>query len=449
MKQELKQILKLAWPLLIAQITQTLMGVSDTIMAGHYSATDMAAVAIGYSVTLPVLFCLQGMAMAIPPIVSRMHGAGNSDRVANITQQCFYLVLGISLLIAAGSTLIPYFFAAMDIEPELAEITTDYTQYILYSAPAFCAYQVLRNFCEGLSNTRPTMVIMFIGLLVNIPANYVLIYGKFGLPAMGGAGCGLATGLVFVAMAICSFIYVMLSERMRPYGLFARLYTPVWNDIVEVIKTGVPIALTILFEVILFSVAALLLSPYGSIVVASHQVALNFSSLMFMIPLSIGMATSIRVGYLLGESRPHQAKEAVSASILIGVCTASFTAFVTFFFRDIIAGLYSSDIQVMAYAASLMLLAAMFQFSDAIQVISAGALRGYKDMRAMLIITFVAYWLIGLPIGYILSLTDWLGDPMEAHGFWIGFILGLTSAAVMLGLRLKHIQTKSMEVVSP
>ena len=214
---EFKKIISLAWPLLIAQVTQTLMGVSDTIMAGRYSPTDMAAVAIGFSITMPVLFFIQGIIMALPPILSRLNGAGRVHQVANATQQSIWLALIFSALAWLLAFLVEDIFALFNMESALKQETVDYIQFILLGAPAFAMYQVLRNFCEGLSITKPTMLIMLIGLAVNIPANYVFIYGKLGAPEMGGAGCGIATMMVFVAMFVASLVYTYRSKKLARF----------------------------------------------------------------------------------------------------------------------------------------------------------------------------------------------------------------------------------------
>ncbi|WP_102795113.1 MATE family efflux transporter [Bowmanella denitrificans] len=440
LNHEIRQLVKLAWPLLIAQVTQTLMGVSDTIMAGRVSATDMAAVAIAASVVMPILFFLQGIILALPPIISRLRGARKLDEIPEKGQQTLWLALMLSLPLALSAPFVPNLQGQLNMEPQLQRITLEYVQYLLVGAPFFAAYQVFRQYCEGLSVTRPSMVIMAIGLLVNIPANYVFIYGKLGVPAFGGAGCGIATSLVFAAMMLSTWLYTHYSASMRRFHLFQTWYAPRLGEISEILKLGVPIALTILFEVSLFAVVALLLAPYGATMVAAHQVALSLSSLMFMAPLSIGLALTIRVGFLLGEEQPLNAKRAVQGAWLVGMCSAILTASLSFFLRYEIAGLYSTDRQVVEMAADLMFLAAVFQFSDAIQVISGCALRGYKDAKAMFLISFVSYWVIGLSTGCILGLTDWLVPHMAASGFWIGFIVGLTSAAVFLGWRLAYIQ---------
>lgn len=447
MLTQLRALLRLAWPLLIAQITQTMMGVVDTIMAGRYSATDMAAVAIGYSIIMPVLIFMQGIVLALPPVISRLNGARQIDKVAATTQQMLWLALSVSGVVLALVYFVPWLFAHFPMDANLRNITSDYVQYVCLSAPFFAIYQVMRNYCEGLSITKPSMVIMLLGLLVNIPANYVLVYGKWGFPELGGAGCGLATGVIFIAMCLASSFYVAHSRRLRPYQLFARWYNPKLAEMRSLLSLGLPIALTLLFEVTLFGVVALLLAPFGANIVAAHQIALNFSSLVFMLPMSIGMALSIRIGHLMGEQRPEQARIAYFSSLMLGLSLASMTALFTVLARTGIGGLYTEDTLVIQMAASLMLLAALFQFSDAIQVISANALRGYKDTTAMFLITFVSYWLVGLPVGCILGLTNWIVPQMQAAGFWIGFIAGLSCAAVLLGWRVRVLQHRLLRVV--
>ncbi|MFT5675266.1 MAG: MATE family multidrug resistance protein [Paraglaciecola sp.] len=444
-KKELKTIAHLAWPLLIAQVTQTLMGVSDTIMAGRYSATDMAAVAIGFGFALPILVFVQGITLALPPIISRFNGAKQTDKVANATQQMVWLTLAFSCLGALFAFVFEPLFNMVEMEANLRRITIEYIQYVLYSMPAFGLYQVLRNYCEGLSFTKPSMIIMVVGLLINIPANYVFIYGGFGVPAFGGAGCGIATGLVFVAMFVATLLYTIYSKKLTKFHLYTRFYKPNAKDIKDCLKLGFPIAMTILFEVSLFALVAILLAPFGATMVAAHQVALNFSALMFMLPLSIGMATSIRIGHLLGEGRPEQAKLASYCAVTVGLLIACLTASLTVFGREYIARLYTVDTAVIELASSLLLLAAMFQFSDAVQVISATVLRGYKDTAAMFYLSFISYWLVGMTIGCVLGLTDWIVPRMAAAGFWIGFICGLTCAAVLLGWRLNFIQRRQAE----
>ena len=438
-----KSLLKLAYPILIAQLIQNLMGFADTVMAGRVSATDMAAVAVASSVWLPAILTISGIMMALAAIVSQYAGSNAFDKVASATYQTAWigLFLGGSLILL-NTTVAPAIYQQVTLEPELKGLMFDYLDYIVWGGPAFCLYFVLRNYSEGLSHTRPTMIISIIGLLVNIPANYVFIYGKFGMPALGGAGCGLATALVYWAMFLSMLVYTYFSRHLKQAHLFERFYWPNWSEIKTVLALGIPIALSLLFEVSLFAVVAIILAPFGAEVVASHQIAINFSGLVFMIPLSLAMAVTIKVGFAVGNKKYQEAKDICWHSAMLGLVIAVVTASATLLFKTEIASIYTTELPVIELAASLMFLAALFQFSDAIQVISAGALRGYKDTTSILIITFFSYWIVGLSIGLMLGLTDWIIEPIGPSGFWIGFISGLTTAAVLLAIRLKVVQAR-------
>lgn len=317
----------------------------------------------------------------------------------------------------------------------------------MWGAPGYLFFQVLRVQCEGLSKTKPGMIFGFVGLMVNIPLNYIFIYGHFGAPALGGVGCGVATGTVYWVMFLMMRYYVKHAYFMKDIVAPSRFAKPNWATLKRLTSLGLPIGLALFFEVTLFAIVALLVSPLGIVAVASHQIALSLGSLMFVIPLSLGMATTIRVGSRLGESSVEGARVSARTSIFTGVVIACFTASLSVIFREQIAALYNDSPEVVALASSLMLLAAVYQISDAIQVIGTGVLRGYKDTRSIFYITFVAYWVLGLPIGYTLGLTDWVVPRMGPSGFWWGFIIGLTFAAVMVSLRIRWIQNQSSFVI--
>nr|WP_136252377.1 MATE family efflux transporter [Ningiella ruwaisensis] len=446
--REFKALCTIAWPLLLAQLMQTAMGVADTIMAGRYDSLDMAAVAVGHSLVFPILIFMQGICLALSPIVARFDGAKTPHQVSHPVWQTLYLSLSLALLVMLGIFVMPSVLDLLDMDTMMRRETLEYVTYVLLAAPAFAVYQTLRNYCEGLSKTRPTMVIMLIGLLVNIPANYAFIYGKFGLPEMGGAGSGLATMLVLYVMAIATYCYTVFAPSLQAYKLYFAWIKPDTSMILAVAKQGIPIAFTFLAEVSLFAAVAILLAPLGALTVASHQVALNFSSLIFMIPMSIGLSVAIRIGYLIGEQRTPIAQVAYKSALTLAVSTVTFTATITLLGSDAIASLYSTEQAVIEYASMLLTFAAIFQFSDAIQVVSANALRGYKDTKAMLIISIFCYWFIGFPTGIILGLTDHLVPAMSAKGFWIGFIVGLSSAAIMMTTRVLIIQKRLLRTES-
>lgn len=438
-----KSLARLAYPILIAQLIQNLMGFVDIVMAGRVSATDMAAVAVANSIWLPLILTVYGLIMALAVIVSQLAGAKNYLAISEQTYQTAWIALTLGLsLIGLYYLIAPIIAPAIELEGNLKPLLFDYLKYIVWGAPGYCLYLVLRNYSEGLSYTKPTMIISIVGLLVNIPANYIFIYGEFGVPALGGAGCGVATATVYWAMFIGMLIYAFSSKVLKQHSLFDKFYWPSWSKIKEILRLGIPIALSLLFEVSLFAVVAIILVPFGAETVASHQIALNFSGLIFMIPLSLAMATTIKVGYAIGHDDHQQAKDFTSHAILLGLLLAVFTAIITVVFRVPIVSIYTSDISVIELAANIMLLATVYQFSDTVQVVSAGALRGYKDTKSILYITFVSYWLVGLTVGLVLGITDWIVPKMGPYGFWIGFIIGLSTAAVLLAWRLNIIQKR-------
>ncbi len=446
-RKNTKSLMKLAYPILIAQLVQNLMGFADTVMAGRVSATDMAAVAVASSVWLPLILTIYGLVMALAAIVSQLAGAKKFHDVAKATYQTAWIALTLGiLLIALYYIITPLVIEKIPLDAHLKQLLFDYLGYIVWGGPGFCLYLVLRNYSEGLSHTKPTMIISIIGLLINIPANYIFIYGEFGMPALGGAGCGIATAIVYWVMFISMFIYCYVSKKLKHAPLFERFYWPNWQGIKEILAIGFPISMSLLFEVSLFAAVAIILVPFGAEVVASHQIAINFSGLVFMVPLSLAMAVTIQVGFAVGNDDLTKAKEICHYSLILSLLIAVGTALFTVVFRYEIAEMYTIDTKVVELAASLMFLASLFQFSDAIQVISAGALRGYKDTKSILYITFFSYWIIGLSFGLVLGLTDWIVEPIGPYGFWIGFILGLTAAAVLLAWRLNIIQ-KRIELV--
>ncbi|BAN96026.1 MATE efflux family protein [Plautia stali symbiont] len=291
------------------------------------------------------------------------------------------------------------------------------------------------------------MLLGFLGLLTNIPLNYVFIYGHFGMPALGGVGCGVATASVYWVMYLVMRFWLKRMPAMRDIRMHSRWSPPSRAILMRLFTLGLPVALALFFEVTLFAVVALLVSPLGIVKVAGHQIALNFSSLMFVLQLSLGVATTIRVGYRLGQGSAEQARIAAWTGQGVGITMAAITALFTVTFRHDIAALYTANPEVITLAAQLMLLAAIYQFSDSIQVIGSGILRGYKDTRSIFFITLIAYWVLGLPVGYVLALTDWVVAPLGPAGFWCGFIVGLTSAAVMMIWRIRRLQRLPAQVI--
>ncbi|MEH0667038.1 MATE family efflux transporter [Vibrio scophthalmi] len=447
-QSEAKALIKLATPVLIASVAQTGMGFVDTVMAGAVSATDMAAVSIAASIWLPTILFGIGLLMALVPVVAQLNGSGRQRKIPFEIHQGIIMALLLSVPTVIVLLQTQTILGLMDVEPVMAAKTIGYMDAVMLAVPAFLLFQTLRSFTDGMSLTKPAMVIGFLGLLLNIPLNWIFVFGKFGAPALGGVGCGVATAIVYWVMFGMLLFYVVTSKRLAHINVFGQWCAPKLAAQVRLLKLGFPVAAAMFFEVTLFAVVALLVAPLGPLVVAAHQVAINFSSLVFMLPMSIGAATSIRVGHKLGEESVDGAAVASRVGIIVSVTLSLATAVLTVVFREQIALLYTHNRAVIDLALQLLLLAAIYQVTDAIQVVAAGALRGYKDMSAIFNRTFIAYWVLGLPTGYILAMTDWITEPMGAHGFWMGFIVGLSSAALMLGLRLKwmHRQPEQLQL---
>lgn len=445
-KKEASSLVRLATPVLIASVAQTGMGFVDTVMAGGVSAIDMAAVSVASSIWFPSILFGIGLLMALVPVVAQLNGAGKRDNVPYEIQQGAVMALLISVPIIVVLFQTERIVSLMDVEAALATKTVGYIHAVIFAVPAFLLFQTLRSLTDGLSLTKPAMVIGFFGLLLNIPLNWMFVYGKLGAPALGGVGCGVATAIVYWIMFFMLLLYVTTSQRLKQVKLFHVWYRPNLSAQIKLFKLGFPVAAALFFEVTLFAVVALMVAPLGSVVVAAHQVAINFSSLLFMLPMSIGAATSIRVGHKLGEASTEGARVASHVGLMVGLFTAVLTATATVLLREPIALLYTDNQAVIHLAMQLLLFSAIYQCTDAIQVIAAGALRGYKDMKAIFNRTFIAYWLLGLPTGYVLGITDWIVEPMGAQGFWIGFIVGLSAAALMLGLRLHWLHKQSDDI---
>ena len=318
----------------------------------------------------------------------------------------------------------------------------NYLAALAWGVPAIFLYQVMACYCEARSMTKPGMLFSFAALLLNIPVNYVLIYGRFGFPELGSVGCGYATAICFWLMAVLMFFYTRFDERHKDANLYGQWEWPSMPVIKSHLKLGVPMGLTIFFEASIFSAIALVIGQLGAVTVAGHQIALNFTSLCFMVPTSVAMGITIRVGQALGAGKFEQARFISFAGIITTLLTASVSAYVMWFLPNKVASIYTNDLAVKVLAAELLLFAAMFQFCDGVQVASNGALRAYRDTRIPMIMIMIACWGIALPFGYTLGLTDLLVEPMGPHGLWVGLVTALMLAATFLAFRLNLISKR-------
>lgn len=442
---EARELLKLSLPVWITQFTQIAIGLIDTVMAGTVSSTDMAAVAVAGSIWLPIILFGHGLLQAPSSIIAQLKGAGAYHDIKHQVWQSLWLALFITFpiigILYCSDGILDWVIAHRPaVDSNLPQLTLRYLRIMIFGVPGYLFYLVFRCLCEALSKTRPAMIIGLIGLLVNIPVNYIFIHGYFGAPALGGVGCGVATVVVYWILFVSMLGYVLFSRALQPLQLLTRFEWPHGKTLSSLIKLGVPIGFSYFFEVTLFAVAALLITPFGDLWVAGHQVAMTFSSLVFTVPFSIGIAVSVRVSNRLGEQDPEQAKTAARTGLAMGLLIAILFSTITILWRSPIAAWINSDSLVQSMATQLMLFAAAYECLDALQVIANGILRGYQDALAVFLITLVSYWLLGFSSAYVLGLSDWIAPALGARGIWYGFIIAIASAASLLLLRLRWIQ---------
>lgn len=439
---EARRLVRLGVPVYVAQMSNMGMGFVDTVMTGQAGAADMAAVALAGSLWAPLSLFGLGVLLALTPLCAQLVGAGRENDTPGMLRQGVVC----SFILAVPLMLLFHFLslrmAVFGIEPHLADLAGGYLRAVLWGLPGLFLFISARGFLEGFSRTRPAMLVGLLGLLLNVPANYVLIYGKLGLPALGAVGCGIATALCFWSMALCMVLYVRRDGRaLGP--LFSPLWRPRpgerrvdWPTVGRIFRVGLPGALAMLFEVSLFAVTALLLAPLGTITVAGHQIAMNVAALLFMLPMSIGATATIRVGYCLGASQWDHARMVAWTALIIGTVLAVCNCLGTALLRRQIVLIYNDDGAVAALAEHLLLYAAAFQVLDAVQAVGIGILRGYNDTKIISAVCFTAYWIVGLPLGYALARTDILGPAWGASGFWLAFLAALGFGAACYTARI-------------
>lgn len=454
MKKHITQIKKLftvAFPVLVAQLAQTLMGAVDTVMTGQVSPLDVAAVALGQSIWLPSVIVIGGAIMAVPAHVAHAFGSNKTHEIRPLIHQTLYMALACSLVVMFVLYTARYGLSLIDIDTRLKVHTVGYLSALMWGAPAFLMFQSLRAMTEGMSITKPSMLIGFTGFLVNIPANYVFIYGGLGVPAMGGIGTGVATALVYWVMLITLAGYITCSKKLKQIELFSTFSAVDWSIQRRLFYQGLPIALAVFLEVAVFAFISLALTSLGDTdVIAGNQIAVNLTTVTMMIPIAIGTSVTVRVGYFLGQNQLENARNTISSGVIMTCVSSSLIMTGIYFLSGPIAELYSSDSNVQLISENLLILAALFQLPNAIQTIYVAGLRGFKDTLPILYVALTCYWGVGMVVGCALGLTNLIVPKMGASGLWIGFIVGLLIAAVTLHQRLIkcHFEKKSSWLVA-
>ena len=431
-RKEASALTRLAGPLIVNNLSIAGMSFADAVMSGQLGADSLAAVAVGSSVWFLSFTVMLGILMAISPIAARYYGAGRPDMIGRYTRQGMYIaaIFGFVVLLF-GQIVVAPLLQAFGIDAAFRQLTVDYVAAITLGAPGIFIFLALRFTTEGVGRTKPIMYTSVFALFCNVFLNYVLMYGKFGAPALGVTGCGLASAITMWLTMTALGWHIPRSAAYQPLKIFARLAPPRPQVLWEIIVLGVPIAVTITAEAGLFNAVSILMGTRGTEITAAHQIAINFAATMFMVPLAFSSAITVRIGQLLGSGKLNEAR--LSGALGIAICAGFMflSAMFLLVFREQVVSLYTDDPVVRGIAISLLLMAVIFQVADGVQIGAAGALRGYKDTRVPMGINIVAYWLIGFPLAYLAAVTF----LMPPNYVWAGFVVGLTIAAVLLTWR--------------
>jgi MATE family multidrug resistance protein len=436
---ETRALFTIAWPMIIAQLAQMGTGVVDTVMAGHYSAADLAAIAIGYNIWLPLFLLFIGMMLGATVIIAQDYGAGRVKRIRESLPQALWLAL------ILGSVAGPLCYFAepllnlLALGRETHGKSLDYLQAVAFGLPATALFQALRCHTQGIGIMRPFAIASIIGFLANIPLNYMLIYGRWGAPELGAAGCGWATTISMWLSPLLITFYMARSPQLRDYLPPLKLVAPDFGRMREITRVGLPMGLTFFMEIGVFSVIALLVATLGNTAMASHQIAFNVWDVVYMPLISIGSAMATRIGHAIGRGDRPGVKLAIfcgsTITFLVGISSVALLLTAP----GLVISAYTEDADIHAMAVMLVNLVGLFIVIDTAQVAGSFCLRAFKDTRFPFIVSCIAYWLIALPVGYWMGIASG-ASPLEGTlGFWKGMILGIGVSTLLVLWRLRII----------
>jgi MATE family multidrug resistance protein len=427
-----RELMRIAWPVLVAQLAMMANSVIDTAMAGRLTAVDLAAVGIAASIMVTVLMSLLSILLALPPMIAHHYGAGRQEDIGRELHQGLWVamllgVIAILLLRHPGPLI-----AISDLQPAVEAKVRAYLDAASWGVPGVVALRLFIGMSIGIGRPRPVMAFNLLSLLLKVPLNAIFMFGLLGAPAMGGPGCAVATAIDAWLIAGLAWYWCLNNRDYSGFRLSARLSGPDGKVIMALFKLGVPIGMTFVADVTAFTFMALFIARLGPVVSAAHQIAANLAALAFMFPLAIGNATAVLAGQAIGAGQPQRARSASLRGIRIGFSLAVAMSMLIWFCAPQIAALYTSSTKVQSVAVPLIMLVGIYHLADAIQSVSVNALRGYKKSVVPMMIYTLSLWGLGLGGGYILGLTDWLGEPRGAAGFWEAAIASLWLVAILM-----------------
>ena len=437
-KEKVKRLLSVMLPIIGTQIAIMGMNFFDASMSGQAGDVDLAGAAIGGNIWMPVQTCVSGILMAAMPLAANLLGAGERGKISTLIRHGLLLALCFAILVLAGGVaFLPHFLQGMGLAPEVYQVALWYLAGIGLGVVPFFLITPLRSLVDTLGYTQLTMKIYLLALPVNACLNYVLIFGKLGLPRLGGVGAGVATGVTFWLLL---FLYAFIVTRLEPFRKYNVLgfIRPQAFWLKDYLRIGVPMGVSIFMETSIFGVVALFIAKFGTEVIAAHQAALNFSSLIYMFPLSFSLALTIVVGVEYGAKNFQGARDYTKLGLEMSLAIAVVYMALELVFRQYVALIYSSNPEVIELVKHFLIYAILWQAGDAVAAPIQGILRGYKDVNATFWSGMLAYWGICLPVGLLLDYQFNQG----AFAYWRSLDLGVISSAVILSIRLYVLQKK-------
>lgn len=441
-KEEIFKTIKLAYPVIIGQLGIVMMGVVDSIMVGRLGSVPLAAASLGNSLIFIILIIGIGSSSVVTPLVAILVGGKRFSECGVYFRQSLLVNMLLSLVMIGIILIGVNFIHRLNQPDEVIELTIIYMSIVGLSALPLMFYQTYKHFIEGFSIMKPAMIIALLANIINAFANWVLIFGELGFPKLGLAGAAWATFASRVFMALVIMFYVMRNEKFKQYDVTFHFRSINFPVIKKILRLGLPSGFQYFFEVGAFSFAVVMIGWIGTNELAAHQIAINLASISFMGVLGISQAASIRVGNAMGEQSVSKIRKAGFTAIVLGASIMSLAGLTFILLNKFLPTLYIDDEAVISIASRLIIIAALFQLSDGTQAVGIGVLRGLTDVKGPTIITFIAYWMISLPIAYLLAFDFNLG----VEGVWIGLLIGLTVSAILLTFRFNHKSKKIIHI---
>lgn len=432
---------KLAYPVVLSQLGQVMVGVADSMMVGRLGAVPLAAASLANSIFFVLLMFGMGVSMGITPLVSMAEGKGKLNRIGRLFQHGLWINMGTAVILTMIILGLSQGLHFLNQPEEVVELAIPYLFIITASLFPFMFFQTFKQLAEGLSQTKQAMVVTIVSNLVNVFFNWVLIFGKLGAPEMGLVGAGLATLISRIMMPILLGWYILGSQRYKKFNLSLGLKKFSFPMINRILKVGIPTGFQYIFEVSAFGSAAIMMGWIGVNALAGHQIALNLASISYMMAAGFSTAGMIRVSNQIGKGNFKAMREAGMVVFAMVLIFMAITALLFVSFRNFLPSLYIDDPEVIATSATLLIIAGMFQLSDGVQVAGLGVLRGMEDVKFPTLITLIAYWVLGLPLGYFLAFEMGFAEK----GIWYGLLIGLTITAVVLFYRFHILSKKAIQ----